>query len=216
DPGAIGRTGLREKEITLDIAKRLRDLLVRDGFHVVMTRYDDRFIALDRRTVIANEERADLFVSVHANASKSRSVEGYEVYYLSEATDDHARAVAASENAQLPSEVEGGLALSVPESTLPIVWDLLYTEHRAESTALAGSVAQGIRGAGVSTPNRGVKSARFFVLKGTRMPAVLVEVGFISSLREEDRLRSAGYRQQLAEGIRNGILSYRKRHEQES
>lgn len=206
DPGAIGAGGLREKEVTLDVAKRLRDLLVRDGFRVVLTRYDDRFIPLNQRAAIANREGADLFISVHANASRSRSVSGFEAYYLSEATDDHARAVAASENARLPQALGGPMS----EETETILWDLLYTEHRAESTELARHICRGLNRQGLVSENRGVKSARFAVLKGSRMPAVLVEVGFVSHREEEGRLGQPGYRQRLADGIRQGILFFKQ------
>lgn len=205
DPGAEGRSGLKEKNVTLDIARRLRDLLTQDGFQVVMTRYDDRFVPLYGRTAIANREGVDLFVSVHANASRRRSVSGFEAYYLSEATDDHARAIEAAENASLPQEVDSG----VTRETEAILWDLLYTENRAESSDLAVHICRGLAGSGLLSSNRGVKSARFAVLKGSRMPAVLVEVGFISHPSEEARLREASYRQRVAEGIRRGIASFR-------
>lgn len=205
DPGAQGRSGLKEKHVTLDIARRLRDLLVQEGFRVVMTRYDDRFIPLYGRAAIANREGADLFVSIHANASRHRSVSGFEAYYLSEATDDHARAMEAAENASLPGEMDNG----VTRETQAILWDLLYTENRAESSDLAMHICRGMAGAGISSKNRGVKSARFAVLKGTRMPAVLVEVGFISHASEEARLRESAHRQRVAEGIRRGILGFR-------
>lgn len=205
DPGAIGRLGLREKTVTLDIARRLQDLLARDGFHVVMTRSEDRFIPLYGRTALANREGADLFVSIHANASRSRAADGFEAYYLSEATDDHARALEASENADLPEE----LGESVPSDTHAILWDLLYTEHRVESSELAANICRGMTGSSLASRSRGVKSARFAVLKGTRMPAVLVEVGFITHPGEESHLRSSEYRQRIAEGIRRGILTFR-------
>ncbi len=205
DPGAIGRRGLREKSVTLDIAKRLRDLLMRDGFQVLMTRSDDRFIPLYGRSAVANRAGADLFISIHANASRSRSADGFETYYLSEATDDHARALEASENARLP----GDLGSSASSDTQAILWDLLYTEHRAESLELAGAICRGMSAHTSRSKNRGVKSARFAVLKGTRMPAVLVEVGFITHAGEEAELRSSDYRQRVAEGIRRGILSFR-------
>ncbi|MBI3318865.1 MAG: N-acetylmuramoyl-L-alanine amidase [Candidatus Omnitrophica bacterium] len=209
DPGAIGRAGLREKSVTLDIARRMRDLLQQDGLNVVMTRDSDRFISLSRRCQIANQERGDLFVSVHANASRRRSISGYEVYILSDATDDHARALEAAENASLESEV----GASASQQTEAIVWDLLYTENRAESRELASSICRGLALTQFSSRNRGVKSARFYVLKGTRMPAILVEVGFVSHPAEEERLRTAEHRQRLAEGIRKGILSFRAQAE---
>lgn len=206
DPGAIGRGGLKEKNVNLDVAQRLRDLLVQDGFRVVMTRYDDRFIPLGGRSAIANREGADLFISIHANSSRSRRVTGFEAYYLSEATDDHARALEAAENAALPEEV-GRPTSSESEA---ILWDLLYTEHRLESMELASYTCRGLSGQRLSSFSRGVKSARFAVLKGARMPAVLVEVGFISSPEEEQRLRNPEFRQRLADGIRQGVLTFRK------
>lgn len=205
DPGAIGRTGLREKSVTLDIAVRLKDLLENDGFHVLMTRDSDRFVSLSRRAEFANEEEGDLFVSIHANASRRRSISGYEVYTLSEATDDYARALEAAENTSLPEEV----GQSVPLETGTIVWDLLYTEHRARSLELAAAVCGGLKNTKLHSQNRGVKSARFAVLKGSRMPAVLVEVGFITHPQEEARLKTTGYRQAIAEGIESGILNFR-------
>jgi N-acetylmuramoyl-L-alanine amidase len=133
DPGAIGRGGLREKAVTLDVARRLRDLLMTDGFQVVMTREGDRFVSLGQRSALANRSGGDLFISIHANASRHRSAGGFEVYYLSAATDDHARALEAAENIALPGDVKE----PVDSDTRGIVWDLLYTEHRAESTDLS-------------------------------------------------------------------------------
>lgn len=209
DAGAIGPKGLREKSVALDVALRLRDALERDGFRVIMTRSDDRFIPLGRRSEIANRAEADLFVSIHANASRRRSVSGYEVYYLSEAMDDHARALETTENADLPSDV-GGVTSNQTEA---IVWDLVYTENRAESTELASAIARSLKSAQVYSKNRGVKSARFAVLRGSRMPAVLVEVGFITNPGEEAALRSGSYRQKLAGAVRNGIVNFKREYE---
>lgn len=209
DRGAVGHKGLAEKTVNLDIALRLQDILERDGFQVVMTRQTDRFVPLNVRSEIANRGNGDLFVSIHSNASRRRSASGFEVYYLSEATDDHARAIEAAENGSLPAEV----GESVPDrETQAIVWDLLYTEHRAESTELAAAVCRGLKGR-IPSQNRGVKSARFFVLKGSRMPAILVEVGFITHLTEESRLKNPSYRQTIAEGIRSGILAFEAEYE---
>ncbi len=212
DPGALGRTGLREKSVTLDIARRLRDLLAKDGFRVVMTRDADRFISLSRRSDLANREEGNLFISIHANASRRRSISGFEVYTLSDATDDHARAIEAAENASLPAAVGEAVAAE----TEAIVWDLLYTEHRAGSTELAAAVCRGLSRSQIPSQNRGVKSARFAVLKGVRMPAILVEVGFITHPEEEARLRNPEYRQRLAEGIRQGILAFRQKNDERS
>ncbi len=205
DPGAFGRTGLKEKTITLDIARRLADLLRKDGFQVVMTRNDDRFIPLPGRSSIANRAGADLFISVHANASRSRSADGFEAYYLSEATDDHARAIEAAENATLPEE----WGEAVPSQSQAILWDLLYTENRVESSELASHICRGMTGNKMASKCRGIKTARFAVLKGARMPSVLVEVGFITHPKEESYLRSPEYRQRIAEGIRRGVVAFR-------
>lgn len=207
DPGASGRLGLKEKTVTLDVARRLADLLRRDGFQVILTRSDDRFIPLYGRAAIANRAGADLFISVHANASRSRSASGFEAYYLSEATDDNARALEAAENAVLPEEVGNGRAVS--SNSEAILWDLLYTEHRAESSELASQICRGMAASSLASKSRGIKSARFAVLKGARMPAVLVEIGFISHPAEESRLRAPDHRQRIAEGIRRGVLAFR-------
>ena len=207
DPGASGRLGLKEKTVTLDVARRLADLLRRDGFQVILTRSDDRFIPLYGRPAIANRAGADLFISIHANASRNRSADGFEAYYLSEATDDHARALEAAENAALPKEVGNGHTVS--SNSEAILWDLLYTEHRVESSELASQICRGMSASSLISGSRGIKSARFAVLKGARMPAVLVEVGFITHPGEEAHLRAPDYRQRVAEGIRRGVLAFR-------
>jgi len=206
DPGASGRMGLKEKTLTLDVARRLRDLLQQDGFRVILTRSDDRFIPLTGRPAIANRAGADLFISIHANASRSRTADGFEAYYLSEATDDNARALEAAENADLPKEMG---ASAVPTQTQAILWDLLYTEHRTESSELASHICRGMTGSSLLSRSRGVKSARFAVLKGARMPAVLVEVGFLTHPSEEAHMRRPEYRQRIADGIRRGVLAFR-------
>jgi len=210
DPGALGPTGLKEKTVALAIARFLRDMLIKDGFRVVMTRYDDRFIPLEERSAIANREGGDLFVSIHANASRRRSASGFEVYYLSEATDDHARALEAAENASLPGWVAPWQA-PVPKDVQTIVWDLIYTEHRAESRRLGEEICWAAAQLGLPWRSRGVKSARFWVLKGSRMPAVLVEVGFITSYDGERHLSNPEIQRRLAQIVRQGILRYRDR-----
>ncbi len=205
DPGASGRLGLKEKTVNLDVARRLADLLRRDGFQVIMTRSDDRFVPLYGRAAIANRAGADLFISIHANASRSRSADGFEAYYLSEATNDNARALEAAENGTFPEEV----GVAVPVGTQAILWDLLYTEHRAESSELAAQICRGMSASNLVSKSRGIKSARFAVLKGARMPSVLVEVGFITHPGEEARLRTPNHRQKVAEGIRRGVMAFR-------
>ncbi|MBI4227131.1 MAG: N-acetylmuramoyl-L-alanine amidase [Candidatus Omnitrophica bacterium] len=210
DSGAVGPGGLREKDVVLDVARRLRDRLAAENVRVLMTRGDDRFIPLSQRAALANQRKADLFVSIHANASKARAAAGYEAYYLSEATDDAARAFAAAENASL--ELEAAPSAGVPKDTEAIVWDLLNTENRTESRELAAAVCRGMKWF-VPTPNRGVKSARFYVLKWARMPAVLLEIGFVTNRAEGQRLDSATYRQRVADGIAQGLLTYKSLYE---
>ena len=210
DPGASGPGGVQEKEVVLDVALRLKQRLEAEGVRVLMTRSDDRFLSLSQRAGFANRHRADLFLSVHANSSRARSASGYEVYYLSEATDDAARAYAAAENAAL--EMEGGPPDGLSRDTEAIVWDLLNTENRTASRELAAIVCRGLQRY-LPAYNRGVKSARFYVLKWAQMPAVLIEVGFVSHRTEGRRLASAGYQQHVTEGIAHGLLTYKQHYE---
>ncbi len=205
DPGAISRQGVREKDIVLDVATRLKRVLDGNGIDVRLTRTDDRFLSLGRRTEIANSWEADLFVSVHANAHRSRAMRGFEAYYLSQAIDDSTRALQAAEHA-LPAV--GASAWSQPTTALrATVWDLLYTENRAASIDLARAVSEAARRR-LQVKTLGVKGARFYVLKGSRMPAVLVEIGFLSNPDEGGQLARASYRQEIAEAVGEGILAY--------
>jgi len=205
DPGAIGRTGLKEKDVNLDIAKRLRSLLIKEGVEVVMTRSTDTFVSLPSRVAITNRSKADLFISIHANANRVRSVNGFEVYYVSTAVGDSKRATAAARNIALNIDKGcfGGNSLSL-RTTL---WDMIYTYNRAESIELGRSICSAIE----SDSNArviGVKGAKFYVLKGSCIPAVLVEVGFLSNTAEERKLRNGYYRQEMAEGILQGLRRY--------
>jgi len=208
DPGAVGRYNLKEKEIVLDIAKRLKRELESVGIKVILTRERDVFIPLGKRADIANRMEADFFISVHANAFRSRRVKGFEAYYLSEATDDSARALAAAENASL--EYEEG-SFYKPTECID-VWGLKLDENRRESRELASSIC-GTVSSRLAVKNRNVKSARFYVLKHARMPAVLVEVGFISNTDDASSLKSPYYRKKLAESIGEGVLRYKREYE---
>ena len=209
DPGAIGRSGLREKTAALDIARRLKNELEAQGIDVVMTRREDTFVSLYQRTTIANRTDADFFVSIHCNASRSRSVDGFEVYHLRQTAEASPQVVDGA--GEFPVEEE--IAYTPDSSNLrTVLWDLVYAEHRVESAELAKAVAWAMNRR-LPTPNRGVKGARFYVLRGVRMPAVLVEVGFISNAIEEHKLHNREYRQQVAEAIAAGILSYKDQYE---
>jgi N-acetylmuramoyl-L-alanine amidase len=205
DPGAIGRTGLREKDVNLDIAKRVANLLSSQGVEVVMTRPTDKFISLSKRTEIANNSRADLFVSIHANANHARSLNGFEIYYVAASISDSNRALNSARNARL--NFDSGCFASNSQDLRAILWDMVYTYSRAESIELAHSIC---RSADDNLGIRiiGVKGAKFQVLTCAQMPAVLVEVGFLSNRDEEERLKDKYYRQKIAEGIVGGIRDY--------
>ena len=211
DPGAIGRAfRLKEKYLTLAISKRLKNILEERGLKIVMTRDDDTFISLPRRVEIANRSGADLFVSVHINASRSRSLSGFECYYLSDATDDNARAIEAFENASLKMDEETILKHS--KGLDKTLWDMTLSENRIESTELAKHICGSVED-NLTVRNRGVKSARFYVLKGTRMPAVLVEVAYLSNRYEEMRLKEKDFLDNVIYAIAQGILAYVKEYE---
>lgn len=210
DPGAIGRTGLREKDVNLDIARRLSNLLEAKGIEAVMTRSVDKFITLEQRAEIANRARADFFVSLHSNSARSSRLSGFEVYYVTDKLSDTERALRAARSADLNIEPSSFYKDSLDlKATL---WDMLYTRYRGDSIILAQSICESA-GRGMGVKILGVKSAPFYVLKGARIPAVLVEVGFVSNPSEERYLRNSFYRQQIAEAICDGILRYGRQYE---
>jgi N-acetylmuramoyl-L-alanine amidase len=207
DPGAIGPSGLKEKDITLSIARILRDKLTKAGYKVVMTRDSDKFISLWKRIYIANRENADLFISIHANSSRSRRASGFEVYYLAPASDEEARALAAAENYPL------GIAEKIPDDTAvqATIWDLLYSENRKDSIQLAKNIIRALNKK-MGTRNRGIKSANFYVLRGAQMPAILVEVGFISNRYEESKLKTWTFKNKIADALVEGIKNYEREY----
>jgi N-acetylmuramoyl-L-alanine amidase len=203
DPGAIGPTRVREKDVTLAIARRLAQKLREEGFEVVLTRHDDRFLALEERTALANAARGDLFVSVHANAHPRRIRAGIETYFLNVTDDRYAARLAAREN---------GVDLSVAGDLARILTDLDAKASAGESMRLARlvqhDVCRGVRTRIGDVRDLGVKSALFYVLLGARMPAVLVETGFISNRAEEGRLASARYQEEVAVGIARAVRTF--------
>lgn len=205
DPGAIGRSGLREKDVNLDIAKRLSSLLKEEGVQTVLTRSTDKFVPLSGRVSIANRSGADLFISVHSNAARSRSLSGFEVYYVAPSVSDAKRAALTARSAAL--NLKDAAFASTSQDLRTIVWDMIYANSRAESIALSHSLCK-IMDSCIDANILGVKNARFQVLKGIRMPGILIEVGFVSNLNEERLLRTAAYRQKLAEGIVEGLRDY--------
>ncbi len=212
DPGAISATGIREKDIALSISKRLKSYLQKEGINVILTRRSDRFISLWRRAQIANEKKADFFISVHANAARTKYAHGVEVFYLSEAVDDFARATAAAENAALQYEDSSFNKFKPKSAVATTLGDMLSDENRRESIELAKCIVRGMSKP-LSLRNRGAKGARFYVLKGAQMPSVLVEVGFLSNRKEAMKLKDKNFQQRLAKAMADGILLYKYRYE---
>ena len=203
DPGAISRNGLEEKDINLDITKRLKTLFENQGFEVMLTRDSDMFVELGKRAKIANNESADLFLSVHTNSSHSRRLNGFEIYYISEDMDDTERAVTTTKHFY-PKKIERD---DIPYDAQIILWDLLYTQNRAVSFDIANYILK--EADDTFHPKiLGVKKSKFYVLNKTIMPAILIEVGFLSNREEERRLQQDIYRQRIAESIAKGVINY--------
>jgi N-acetylmuramoyl-L-alanine amidase len=212
DTGAVGPGGLMEKELVLDVTRRAAKLVESQlGIKVLLSRDGDHFVTLRDRTSFANRERADLFVSIHANAHRVAASEGLEVYFLSsEATDNAARQVAAAENSvvQLEKTAPAGRA-GRADIVKTILWDLAQSEFQVESSRLAETVLDSMTQA-LRIPHRGVKQAGFYVLGGAAMPAILVEIGFVTNPREEKRLKDSRYRDEIAQAIVSGLADYQR------
>lgn len=212
DTGAVGPTGLMEKDVVLDLALRLRRLLARRlGMRVIMTRSEDVFVPLQERTAIANRARADFFLSLHMNGATKRGAGGFETFYFTrEPSDNDARTSAQRENLIIePNGAAGKDLESLLKTTLA---DLAVTRDMRESSELAELVLASL-GKLLKMQSRGVKSGPFYVLATAAMPAVLVESAFITNPREERRLRQEAYRQRLVEALYEGVAKYKIRYE---
>lgn len=209
DPGAV-RSRMREKDWNLAVGRELAALLKKAGFEVKMTRENDTFIALSDRSKISNNFKADLFVSVHTNASKNSSAHGFQVYFRSEkATDKEAADVAAMENEAMQyEEVHYNFVDALLQS-------LAKNEFVNESSKLAGYMRNAVYkqpGIGIAVnQNSSVRQANFYVLKGVNSPAVLVEMGYISSPKDRARLSQKAVQKKMAQGIFNGVRDYAKK-----
>jgi N-acetylmuramoyl-L-alanine amidase len=213
DHGANGPAGLREKDLVLDLAQRLAKKLRAQGLAAQLTRDTDAFVALDARTEIANRSAADLFVSIHANASRVKSARGVETFFASpEASDEAAEELARAENAAFGS---AAAKLADGDPVLAILGDLMAQQQLADSQEFARIAQREIARAG-ATRSRGVKQAPFVVLMGVRMPAVLVEVGFITNAQDEKALRKAAERERIASGLARAIAAFRARQDERS
>ena len=203
DTGTIGADGTKEKDVALAIAKKLRTVLTEQGLEVVLTRETDRFVRLEERTRLANVGRGDLFISVHCNSLPQRHIRGIETYTLNLASDRYAIRLAARENA---TSEKGMSDLQF------LLADLATRANTEESARLATQVQSGLvsalRNKDAKIRDLGTKEALFYVLLGTKMPAILVETGFLSNPEEEKRLGSPGYQEDVARAIASGVQGF--------
>jgi N-acetylmuramoyl-L-alanine amidase len=205
DPGAQGK-GIDEADLVLDVALRLEKLLLKQpGVEVVMTRRTDEFIPLEERTAMANREQADLFLSIHANASEDTRARGIETYFLNFAPNPQAEAIAARENAG-----SGRTMRSLPDIVKAIALNNKIDESRDFASLVQTAMVERLRSARRTPKNLGVKQAPFVVLIGANMPSVLAEISFVTNRQEQTWLKTQAYRQQLAEALLNGIMRYQK------
>jgi len=210
DEGATGPTGLHEKDVVLDITRRLAKRLEGRGIKVILTRSKDRFLSLEERTAVANDARADLFLSIHANASPSRKPRGVETYFASlDATDDAARETAERENMAFGAAAPG---MGAGDPLAAILGDLIATQHLQESSEFA-KLAQHEMSEIARARSRGVKQAPFVVLMGVQMPASLVEIGFLTNPDEEKGLRRSGLRDSIAKALAEAIEDFGGRYD---
>jgi N-acetylmuramoyl-L-alanine amidase len=204
DPGAIGVGGLREKDVTLRLAKNLGEKLAALGFAIVYTRQGDRTIGLEERTAIAESVGGDLFVSLHANAAPRRSVAGIETYYLDANHERHSLGVAARENGILPSQVD---ALQRTVAKLRV--SEVSVSSRRVANAVHQQMVAGLAGRYGEVNDLGVKKGPFYVLFLSNMPSILVEAGFLTNRSEARRLGDVDYLDDLAQQISIGLKHYR-------
>jgi N-acetylmuramoyl-L-alanine amidase len=204
DPGTIGRAGLQEKDLVLDVALRL-ERLVREqaGAEVVMTRSSDVFIPLEERTAIANTKKADLFLSIHANSSPNPRARGIETYFLSFAKNEHAEEVAARENA-----ISQATLKDLQNLVKAIVVNSKIDESREFATEIQEALVGSLQARDSSLPDRGVHTAPFYVLIGANMPSILAEIAFVSHPGEEKLLKTADYREAIARSLFHGVARY--------
>jgi N-acetylmuramoyl-L-alanine amidase len=210
DPGGIGHKKIKEKDVVLKVAKELeRELKGRlRGVEVIITRDKDIFLSLEERSEIANSANPinnPIYISIHANVSFNSSTRGYESFYLSlEPYNDDARDVASMENSVLEFEIE-----NYNEYLKEIINRIVDIEYRRESMKLAELIQEGLEEhVKNESPDRGVKSAFFYVLKAVKMPSVLVEIGFITNPEEASKLQTSEYEAKIVKGIADGIEDF--------
>ncbi|HET7617202.1 MAG TPA: N-acetylmuramoyl-L-alanine amidase [Vicinamibacterales bacterium] len=202
DPGAHGN-GLDEADLTLDVALRVRDLLQKEGVEVVMTRDTDIFIPLEERTAIANRAGADVFLSIHANASRNKAAHGIETYFLNFATNPEAEAVAARENAGSARNMN-----KLPDIVKAIALNNKINESRDFADMVQRSMVKRLKPRNSALRDLGVKQAPFVVLIGAGMPSVLAEISFVTNKQEGRLLKTSSYRQQIAQSLCDAVVRY--------
>jgi N-acetylmuramoyl-L-alanine amidase len=204
DPGTIGPRGLQEKEVVLDVALRLARLVrARLGAEVILTRSADEFVPLEERTAIANSRGADLFLSIHANASRSPRPRGVETYFLSFAADPHAEAVAARENA-----ISAATMKDLQNLVKAIALNSKLDESRDFASSVQEAMVANIKPHYPSLQDRGVRTAPFYVLIGANMPSILAEIAFVSHPEEEKMLGRTEHRERVAWSLCEGVRAY--------
>lgn len=205
DPGVLGK-GLNEATLVLDVALRLEKLLLKEpGLEVVLTRRTDVYIPLEERTEIANRESADMFLSIHANASRNEAAKGIETYFLSFASSPEAETVAARENSASAREMH-----QLPDIIKAIALNNKLDESRDLANMVQESLVTSLRKSNKEIRSRGVKKAPFVVLIGAAMPSVLAEISFVSNKQELSLLKTNAYKQKIAESLFSAVMRYRK------
>jgi len=203
-PGAIGRSGLQEKTVNLDVALALQELLrEKAGLEVILTRETDIDVPLENRTVIANQKRADLFVSIHVNAHRDRKRGGVETFYLNISPDPAVNALAAAENATSTKNIG-----EMQDIIQRIVRNSKIQESRDLAERIQRNLVKALNRELPGIKSLGVKGGPFWVLIGGEMPSVLVEISHLSNAREEEKLKTRTYRERAAQGIFDGIMEY--------
>jgi N-acetylmuramoyl-L-alanine amidase len=203
EPGATSQSGIMEKEITLDVALRLKRLMADGPYEVLLTRETDRSLSLDKRVAFANENKADLFISIHANWMEPRTIRALETYYVGPTDDPNTLKLASIENK------DSGYSLSDYKKILEKIY---VDERRDESRNLANSVHgqlyRSLKPANPKLQSRGVRTAPFVVLIGTQMPAILIEISCLSNEDEVELLTKDDYRENIALALLQGVQSY--------
>jgi N-acetylmuramoyl-L-alanine amidase len=206
DTGAIAAAGQTEKDVSLALAQKLAPLLEAQGLKVVLTRTGDSTVSLRQRTALANFNQADLFLSIHLNASPAAGARGPEVYFMSrDATDLWASELAAKENLDGEAPVSGG-GLNL------VLWDMAQTAYLVESAFLAETIQQNLNTL-MGTASRSVRQAPFAVLEGARMPAVLVEVAFLTHAEDLRKVNDPSFQDQVVQGLSQAVSAFKERYE---